>query len=104
MTLLKEYILPRFAQWLVVIFVGVTLTFLIPRLSPTNPVDQALSRLQNQQRMDPNAARVLRDTLEDLYGLKGNIFEQYVAFWKRVLRGDLGPSFLAFPTPVVQLI
>ena len=47
MTLLKEYILPRIVQWLVVIFVGVTMTFLIPRLSPVNPVDQAMGRLQN---------------------------------------------------------
>jgi peptide/nickel transport system permease protein len=104
MTLLKEYIVPRFVQWLVVIFVGVTITFLIPRLSPINPVDQALGRLQSMQRMDPNAAQVLRDTLEDLYGLKGNIFEQYVAFWKRLLQGDLGPSFIAFPTPVREMI
>ena len=104
MTLLKEYIVPRLVQWLVVIFVGVTLTFLIPRLSPINPVDQALGRVQSLQRMDPNAAQVLRETLEDLYGLKGSIFEQYVAFWQRVLRGDLGPSFLAFPTPVSKMI
>jgi len=104
MTLLKEYILPRLVQWLVVVFVGVTITFLIPRLSPVNPVDQALGRLTSYQNMDPNAALRVRETLEDLYGLKGNIFEQYVAFWKRVLRGDLGPSFLAFPTPVSRMI
>jgi peptide/nickel transport system permease protein len=104
MTLLKEYIVPRFVQWLVVIFVGVTITFLIPRLSPINPVDQALGRLSACQSLDPNSARMMRETLEDLYGLKGNIFEQYIAFWKRVLRGDLGPSFLAFPTPVSQMI
>ena len=104
MTLLKEYIVPRFVQWLVVIFVGVTITFLIPRLSPINPVDQALGRLSSFQSLDPNSARMMRETLEDLYGLKGNIFEQYIAFWKRVLRGDLGPSFLAFPTPVSQMI
>lgn len=104
MTLLKEYIVPRFVQWLVVIFVGVTITFLIPRLSPINPVDQALGRLSSLQNVDPNSAQMIRETLEDLYGLKGNIFEQYIAFWKRVLRGDLGPSFLAFPTPVSQMI
>jgi peptide/nickel transport system permease protein len=104
MTLLKEYIVPRFVQWLVVIFVGVTITFLIPRLSPINPLDQALGRLTSFQAMDPDSVQMIRETLEDLYGLKGNIFEQYVAFWKRVLRGDLGPSFLAFPTPVNQMI
>lgn len=104
MTLLKEYILPRLAQWLVVIFVGVTITFLIPRISPVNPVDQAMSRITTFQNMDPDAAAKLRATIEDLYGVKGTLFDQYVAYWTRVLHGDLGPSFLAFPTPVSKMI
>jgi peptide/nickel transport system permease protein len=104
MTLLKEYLLPRLLQWLVVIFIGVSVTFLIPRLSPINPVDQALGRLATFQSIDPEATLALRETLLDLYGLEGSIVEQYVAFWGRLLRGDLGPSFAVFPTPVSDLI
>uniref|UniRef100_A0A7C4KHX8 ABC transporter permease n=1 Tax=Anaerolinea thermolimosa TaxID=229919 RepID=A0A7C4KHX8_9CHLR len=104
MTLLKEYILPRILQWAVVVFVGVTITFLIPRLSPVNPVDQAIARITTFQSMDPDAMLMARATLEDLYGLKGSIVDQYIAYWRRVLKGDLGPSFLAFPTPVSKMI
>jgi peptide/nickel transport system permease protein len=104
MRLLKEFVLPRLVQWFVVIFVGITVTFLIPRLSPINPIDQAMGRMTSFQTMDPDAALALRETLEDMYGLEGNIFDQYISFWKRILRGDLGPSFLAFPTPVTQII
>jgi peptide/nickel transport system permease protein len=104
MTLLKEFILPRLVQWFVVIFVGVTITFLIPRLSPINPVDEALGRITTLQTISPEATLALRATLLDLYGLEGNVFEQYLNFWKRVLRGDLGPSFSAFPTPVIEII
>jgi len=104
MTLLKEYILPRIAQWLLVIFVGVTVTFLIPRISPVNPVEQAITRITTFQNMDPDATAKLRATLEDLYGVKGTLFDQYVAYWARVVKGDLGPSFLAFPTPVSKMI
>ena len=104
MTLLKEYILPRLIQWLVVIFVGVSITFMIPRLSPVNPVEQAITRASSFQTMDPEAAKKMRATLEDLYGVKGTIFDQYLSYWKRVLQGDLGPSFLAFPTPVSKMI
>ncbi len=104
MTLLKEFVLPRIFQWFVVIFIGVTLTFLIPRLSPINPVDQAVGRLSAFQTLDPQAATAMRDSIEDLYGLQGSMFEQYIGFWGRVLRGDLGPSFMAFPTPVSQMI
>lgn len=104
MTLIKEFFLPRFVQWLVVIFVGVTLAFLIPRLSPINPVDQAMTRLTSFSNVDPAATVALRESLQDLYGLNGNILEQYFSFWKRVIRGDLGPSFSAFPSKVTDLI
>jgi peptide/nickel transport system permease protein len=103
-TLLREFILPRLAQWLLVIFVGITITFLIPRLSPVNPVSQALGRLTAFQNVAPEAMVALRETLEDLYGLNGNILDQYLAFWKRVLGGDLGPSFSAFPRSVNEMI
>ncbi|WP_421723208.1 ABC transporter permease [Bauldia sp.] len=104
MTLFKEYILPRLLQWLLVIFIGVTLTFLIPRLSPINPIDQALGRLTAFQSLSPEATLALRSSLLDLYGLEGSILDQYVSFWGRVLTGDLGPSFSAFPMPVADMI
>lgn len=104
MTLFKEYILPRLLQWLLVIFIGVTLTFLIPRLSPINPIDQALGRLTGFQSMSPEATLALRESLLDLYGLEGNLFEQYLNFWARILQGDLGPSFSAFPMQVSDMI
>lgn len=104
MFLLKEYVVPRLLQWLLVIFVGVTLTFLIPRLSPINPIDNAIGRLTAFQSLSPEGTLELRKSLQDLYGLQGNGFEQYLGFWKRILRGDLGPSFIAFPTPVATVI
>jgi peptide/nickel transport system permease protein len=91
-------------QWLLVIFIGVTVTFLIPRLSPVNPVDQALGRLTTFQSLSPEATLALRESLQDLYGLDGTLFEQYINFWKRVLQGDLGPSFTSFPMTVNAII
>jgi peptide/nickel transport system permease protein len=102
--LLKEFILPRVVQWVVVIVIGVTITFLIPRLSPVNPVEQALARMTTFQTMNPEATKALRQTLLDLYGLEGSLLDQYFAFWKRLFAGDLGPSFTSFPTPVTQMI
>jgi len=89
---------------MVVIIVGVTLTFLIPRLSPINPIDQAMSRITSFQTTSPEATAALRASLQDLYGLNGSIFDQYISFWKRVVRGDLGPSFSAFPMQVSDMI
>lgn len=104
MTLLRQYILPRIVQWVFVIFVGVSITFLIPRLSPVNPVDNMMGRLTSLQSMDPESTVVMRETLMDLYGLDGSLIEQYLAFWSRLFKADLGASFFAFPTPVTEII
>jgi peptide/nickel transport system permease protein len=103
-TLLREFILPRLVQWAVVIFIGVTITFLIPRLSPNNPVDDAVGRMTTFQTVNPEAVKIMRQTMMDLYGLDGSLLEQYLNFWRRLFAGDLGPSFSTFPTPVTQLI
>ena len=104
MDLLKRYVLPRLLQWLVVVFTGVTVSFIIPRLLPTDPVKVAFNQLQSYEAMDPRAAVELRSALEDLYGLKGTLFEQYIAYWRRLLRGDMGPSLSYYPTPVSEII
>ena len=104
MTLFKQFFLPRLVQWLIVIFIGVTLTFLIPRLSPINPIDAAMARLSSFGTREPEATRALRASLQDLYGLNGSILDQYLGFWKRVVSVDLGPSFFAFPETVNSMI
>ena len=104
MQLLRTYILPRIVQWAVVIFVGVTITFLIPRFSPVNPIDDMIGRMTALQTIDPQAVVAMRATMQDLYGLDGSLLEQYVAFWQRLFKGDLGPSFQNFPTPVSDII
>ncbi len=104
MDLLKSYILPRILQWFIVVFVGVSVTFIIPRLLPSDPVQQTLTRVSSMSFVDPAAIESFRATLEDLYGLSGTLPEQYLAFWQRTLRGDLGPSLNAFPTPVITII
>ena len=53
---------------------------------------------------DPRSVELMREALRELYGLEGSLFEQYLNFWGRVVRGDFGPSLSAFPTPVMSLI
>lgn len=104
MNLLRTYILPRIAQWFMVVFIGITITFLIPRLSPINPVDEILARMTAFQTMDPEAFKTMRETTLALYGLDKTLLEQYVAYWQRLMVGDLGPSFGNFPRPVTEII
>jgi len=105
METLKKYIVPRIIQWLVVIFVGTTVAFIVPRLSPTDPVQTTLNRVMAYGGfMDAKAVEEFKEVLMDLYGLKGSIFEQYGRFWIHLIKGDLGPSLVMFPTPVIKVI
>ena len=103
--MLKKYYIPRLIQYFTVVFIGLTLVFVIPRLLPSNPVESQLSRMMAQgQYLDPAAIEQIRETLQQLYGLEGGMFQQYISYFKRLFTGDLGPSFIQFPTPVMTLI
>lgn len=104
MGIFKRYIVPRIIQWLIVVFVGVTVIFIVPRLTPMDPVQTTLNRVTAYGAMNPEAVEKLEEILADLYGLRGTIFQQYVRFWKHLLKGDLGPSLTMFPTPVIKVI
>jgi len=99
-----KYAARRFAQFVFVIFTGITLAFIIAHLSPVDPVEQSLSLMTGFSGSDPRAIEILRQSLSELYGVKGSVIDHYLIFWRRVLTGDFGPSLSAFPTPVMTII
>jgi peptide/nickel transport system permease protein len=102
---LLNYLLPRIGQYIMVIFLGVTLTFIIPRLSPNDPVEAQIAQIMSSGvQFNAEMIESLRSALTELYGLEGNDWEQYLGLWGRLFRGDLGPSLSTFPTPVISLI
>lgn len=105
MDFVRRYLIPRLISYFFVIFVGITIVFIVPRLSPIDPVQQMINTITMMGTyMDPKAIEQLTETLKDLYGLRGSLWQQYLTFWGRFLRGDFGPSFFRFPVPVLKLI
>ncbi len=98
------YVLKRLAQFVLVVFIGISLTFLITHLTPIDPVEQMVSSMTAFGSTSPEAVNMMREALRELYGIQGNLLDQYFVFWARVIRLDFGPSLSAFPTPVSQLI
>ena len=100
-----KYLLQRVGQCALVIFIGITLTFFIPRLAPTNPIEMKIAQMMaGPMRVYPEAVTQFRQAMYDMYGLKGNIMEQYISFWSRFFHGNLGPSLTTYPRPVSELI
>lgn len=77
----------RILQYLLVLFVAVTLNFLLPRLMPGNPLALLagvdVGMLSAEQR-----AEILADA-----GLDQPLFRQYLTYWWDLLRGDWGYSY-----------
>lgn len=102
-----QYFVKRFATYLAVLFIGITITFFLPRFMPSNPIDNYIAQMQSQagQTLTPEATQKLRSSLEELYGLKGDLFTQYITYLKRVfLSFDFGPSLSSYPRPVSEMI
>ncbi len=105
MTFLKRYLIPRLIQYFLVIWVGITVVFLIPRLTPNDPIMRMIGEIRGRgSTLEPGAMDGIIRDLTEMYGLGGSWLEQYGAFWGRLVRGDFGVSFFQFPAPVSQLI
>lgn len=104
---LAQYVGQRFVSYVLVLFIGITITFFLPRFMPGDPINNYISQVQSRagQTLSPEATAQLRSSLEDLYGLKGDLFTQYLHFLNRVfLHFDFGPSFTSYPVPVSDII
>jgi peptide/nickel transport system permease protein len=80
-----RYLLTRLGQLVVILFLISVLTFLLVHLLPGNPVDTILGPNQTPQ----NRAELLKQL-----GLNKPLLQQYWIWFKNVLHGNLGESFL----------
>ncbi|HWX46564.1 MAG TPA: ABC transporter permease [Roseomonas sp.] len=104
MTSYGSYLLKRLAQFVLVVFIGINVTYFITHATPIDPVEQTISAATSFGQTSPAAIETMRESLRELYGVGGNALDQYLVFWKRILVADFGPSLSAFPTPVSTLI
>jgi peptide/nickel transport system permease protein len=98
------YVAKRLVQFVLVVFIGISLTFFITHLTPIDPVEQMVASMTAFGNTSPEAVLRMREALQELYGVQGSLIDQYVSYWGRILVLDFGPSLSAFPTPVATLI
>jgi peptide/nickel transport system permease protein len=101
----KHYLIPRLISYFLVIWLGITIVFLIPRLIPNDPVLRMIDQMRARgSTLEPGAMDGIIEDLTEMYGLGGSWLEQYGDVWSRLVKGDFGVSFFQFPAPVSQLI
>jgi peptide/nickel transport system permease protein len=104
MTSYPAYLARRLGQFALVVFIGINLVFFITHATPIDPVEQMIAAATQFGTTSPEAIGLMRQSLRELYGLEGGLWQQYAVFWRRIAVADFGPSLSAFPTPVMVLI
>jgi len=98
-----EYVLRRVGVFFVVVWAAATVNFAIPRLSPADPIKEALLKVTSmgaaQAGMD-----VLTRTFSERFGLDQPVWKQYLNYLVDLAQGNLGFSISFFPARVGEMI
>ncbi|MCC6058349.1 MAG: ABC transporter permease [Desulfurococcaceae archaeon] len=103
---LIKYVLQRVALALLVIWVGITITFILSRLMPFNAAELFISRMLAQgHSLTGEEIENMKKQILELYGLDKPIIVQYAIFLRNyMITGEMGPSFAFFPSNVKDII
>jgi peptide/nickel transport system permease protein len=98
------YILKRIGFLIAVLYTAATINFLIPKLSPRDPVQEQVNMKIATMGQSSEGAAELVESLKALYGLDKPLWQQYVTYIWNTLRFDLGFSIANYPKPVMEII
>src|SRR5271166_1460704 len=62
------YILRRFGQFVLVVFVGINIAFFVTHATPIDPIMAAIAAATRFSQSDPQAVQMTREALRELYG------------------------------------
>lgn len=99
----RGYVVRRVLMWLLTVWLGATLIFTIPRLSPGDPIAAMIGRMQGQGAVVENSAQLI-EAWRARFGLDGPWYVQDPNFLKSCITFDFGYSLTAFPTTVWEMI
>lgn len=103
MPALVRYIGRRLIAYLLTVFIAISANFFIPRLIPGDPISALLAQMAQHGEIVSGGAEII-EAYKEQFGLNGSWLEQYGRYLLSLVRGDLGPSIMAFPTTVQELL
>ena len=97
------YVLRRLGMFLLTIWLGSTIIFIVPRLAPGDPISAMVSRMSAQAGNIENSGAII-EAWKARFGLNDPLYIQYLRFLGNAARLDLGYSITAFPATVSELV
>lgn len=99
-----RYILQRVGLLILVIWTAITINFLIPKITPRNPLREKLLEQASRSGYIEEGFDEMVAAYEAKFGLDQPLWRQYVRYMGDVLRGDLGYSIANYPKTVWELV
>src|SRR5919198_129193 len=97
------YVLRRIGVFLLVMWAAATINFAIPRLSPADPIKEALLKVTSMG-ASVSGMDVLTQNYAARFGLDQPVWKQYLNYLVDLARGNLGYSISYFPASVGDMI
>jgi peptide/nickel transport system permease protein len=99
-----EYLARRALQFLVVLWGAATLNFLLPRLSPGNPVRERLMSALSQGGLQQSGVEQMVQAYNEQFGLDKPLWYQYLVYLWNAAHFDFGYSIAEYPARVLPMI
>jgi peptide/nickel transport system permease protein len=94
-------LLRRLGVYVLAAWVALTVSFLLPRVVPGNPVAGAVARASQSGACNAQCVKAIEEQLG--FGVHTSLWAQYLQYWGNLLHGDLGHSW-SENAPVTSLI
>lgn len=99
-----SYLIQRTLQLLLIVFIAVTINFILPRLIPGDPIESALAtKIAVSGNVSVDVKKVA-EAYRAKFGLDQPYWKQYLNYWRDIIRFDLGVSLVYFPETVLSRI
>lgn len=99
-----RYVLRRFALLVLVIWTAITINFLIPKMTPRNPLREKLMEQASRSGYIEEGFDEMVAAYEAKFGLDQPLWKQYINYLGDVVQGDLGYSIANYPKTVLELV
>ena len=100
----SDYLLRRVGMLFLLIFVAVTVNFMIPRMMPGDPVEAALNQLVATGGGSVGNVQEIAEAYRERLGLNEPVWKQYLNYWASIFQLELGTSLQFFPADVSRII
>ena len=98
------YVIKRLGFLIAVVWTAATINFVLPQLSPRDPVQEQVTQKIALMGQDASAAEEMVQELRKIYGLDKPLWQQYIQYLWNSFRFELGRSIYQYPRSVMDII